>query len=96
MGPLRLPAVTGRTTSTLWRAGLFPASLGRKFGESVAAGRLVPPGGEFGPQDPDLSGGVEAQPHAVAADLDHGQGDAVADDDLLAGLPAEDQRGAPP
>jgi hypothetical protein len=49
----------------------------------------VLPAEEFGPQDADLIGGVEGQAHLGAEDAHHGQGDAVADDDLLAGLPAQ-------
>src|SRR5262249_20706630 len=62
----------------------------------IGVKRLTLPAGEFGPQDADLIGGVESEPHPAPSDLDHGQGDAVADDDLLAGLPAQNQHGAPP
>jgi hypothetical protein len=36
------------------------------------------------PVDDDLAGGLEAKPHFVALDADHGQDDIVADVDPLA------------
>jgi hypothetical protein len=54
------------------------------------------PAGKFGPEDTDLIWGVETEPHPVPFNLDHGEGDAVADDDLLAGLPGQNQHGTPP
>src|SRR4051812_15342932 len=49
---------------------------------------------QFGPDDADLIRGVEGKAHLVADDAHHGDGDAVADDDLLAGLPAQNQHGS--
>src|SRR5262249_60186047 len=66
-----------------------------RFGRQVGVRRLTLPASEFGPPDADLPGGVEGEPHPVPSDLDHGQGD-VADDDLLAGLPAQSQHVQPP
>jgi hypothetical protein len=75
----------------LLRVGISPAILERRFGTPSAARRLNRPRGEFGPQDANLIVGLESEPHPVPSDLDHGYGDVVADDDLLAGLSVENQ-----
>jgi hypothetical protein len=68
-----------------------------RFGWLVAARWLTLPAGELGPQDADIIRGVDADPNPVAFDLDYGDGDgdAVADDYLLAGLPAQNQHVTP-
>ena len=86
LGP---PAATRRTISSSWRSDIFPATPGRRFAKSIVARCPILPAGKFGPEDTDLIWGVETEPHPVPFNLDHGEGDAVADDDLLAGLPAQ-------
>src|SRR5262249_10374205 len=44
----------------------------------------------------DLIGGVDSKPHPAPYDFDHGEGDAVAEDDLFAGQPSEVQHVTPP
>jgi hypothetical protein len=59
----------------------------------IGVPRLILPAGKFGPKDADLIRGGEYEPHPVALDLDYCKGDAVADDDPLAGLPAQNEHG---
>jgi hypothetical protein len=44
----------------------------------------------------DFRGSVDADPAAVALDLDDHDGDVGTHEDLLADVPAEDEDGAPP
>jgi hypothetical protein len=61
----------------------------------VAPCRFILPAGEFGSQDADILWGLDPDSNSVAVDPDHGNGD-VADDDLLARLPAQNQHVSPP
>jgi hypothetical protein len=60
------------------------------------AQRAILPPCQFGPKDTDIFRGLDTQPNLVASDLDHGERDAIADDDLFAGLSAEKQHLTPP
>jgi hypothetical protein len=77
-----------------WALWLFAHEPG--FGWLTAARWRIEPTGQFTPENADLIGGVDADPHPVPLDLDYRNGDAAADDDLLAGLPAQNQHGTPP
>src|SRR5262249_48212255 len=68
-----LPVVTRRTIPSAGRSDRLPLAPGRR------CDRFLLPADEFGPQDADLLGGVDTEPHPVPSDLDHGEGDAVAD-----------------
>jgi hypothetical protein len=58
-------------------------------------GVILPPG-EFAPQDANVIRSLNADPDPVALNRDDGKDDAVADDDLLAGLPTQNQHVTPP
>jgi hypothetical protein len=52
--------------------------------------RGILPAREFVPEDANAIRGFDADSNSAARDLYHRNGDAVADDDLLTRLPAED------
>jgi hypothetical protein len=54
------------------------------------------PAGEFHPEDAILIRGVDAEPNLVPRHSQDGYGNLVADGDLLAGLPNQNQHGILP
>jgi hypothetical protein len=93
---LGLLRATRRTISSSWRSAIFPATPGRRFGKSIAARWLIRAAEEFGPQDADLIGGVDADLNPVPGHCHDGDGDVVADDYLLAGFPGQNYHVMPP
>ena len=91
MGLLELPEVMSRTLSLPRRPDILLSAQRGRFDCHVVGRWLILPAGEFGPEDADIIWGVDADSNLIAFDLDDGKSDAVADDDLLAGLPAQYQ-----
>jgi hypothetical protein len=51
---------------------------------------------KLGPENASLMGGIESQAYPVCLNIDYGKRDTVADNDLLARIPAQDQHVNPP
>jgi hypothetical protein len=82
-----LLALTSRTTSSRWQSDIILSAGAGRVRWPVARRWFPLPAGEFAPEDADLTRSGDADPHPVPVNLDYGDGDAVADNDLFAGLP---------
>jgi hypothetical protein len=82
-------SVTRRTIASPWRSDILSLAHELIFGWLVTANWLILPIGEFSPEDAEIIRGVDTDPDTVTFDPDYGNGDVVADDHLLAGLPGQ-------
>jgi hypothetical protein len=81
-------AVAWRTPSSPRRTEVLQSVQERHVGCVVACRWRILPTSELAPKDAELIGGLNANPNTVAFDLNHGDRDAITDEQLFAGLPA--------
>jgi hypothetical protein len=94
VGPARRRMPASLVRRLYRRAALDGEELkaGASLSRAVALGLLfLEPVKDFFAVDGDFGGAGESQPHAIAADVDHGQNDVVADDDPFTLVSTEHQ-----
>jgi len=68
-----------------WRTDILLSAQARRFG------CFLLPTGKFGPEDMDLIWGVKSEPNTISGYIHDRNGDAVIDNHLLTGLPAQNK-----